>query len=191
MKVHQSLNLVLGIILFATLTRIAIPSLVGHPPNFSGIDAIALFCGAHFNRRLSAMLITLLSVWVGDIVINSYQTGQVTLWYTGFYWQYACYGLIALLGSTLLRRATPAKLALSCLGSSILFFTITNFGVWYSGTLYPFTSLGLIECYAAAIPFFKNTLLSDLFFSAVFFGMYAMLTLRIFKVNPSHNPMYK
>lgn len=160
-------KIILSIVLFATITRIAIP---GHIPNFSPIDAIALFCGAYFPRRLIAIFVALLSVWVGDLLINKISMGHWVLFYQGFYWQYGCYLLITLLGTTLVNKVKPLHVVSACFASAILFFVISNFGVWYSGLLYPRNIDGFIACFVAAIPFFKNTLLSDLFFSTVLFG---------------------
>ena len=170
MKATNQINLVLGLILFATLTRIALPPFFTHLPNFSPVDAIGLFCGAYFSRRMVAICIALLSVWVGDIFINKLLLGHWTLFYQGFYWQYGSYVLVTLLGSTLAANIKPVRIASTCFASSILFFLISNFGVWFSGTLYPLTIDGFISCYIAAIPFYKNTLLSDLFFSSILFG---------------------
>jgi hypothetical protein len=60
--------------------------------------------------------------------------------------------------------------------SSILFFVITNFGVWLTGGgwFYPRTWQGLVECYVMAIPFFRNTLAGDLVFTGVLFGLFEL-----------------
>ena len=62
------------------------------------------------------------------------------------------------------------RIAGATVASAILFFAITNFGVWAIDHLYPRTLAGLASCYIAAIPFFRNTLLSGLFYSALLFG---------------------
>jgi len=49
---------------------------------------------------------------------------------------------------------------------------VSNFGTWLSGTLYPMSLTGLTECFIMAIPFYGNTLLGDLFYVAVLFGIY-------------------
>lgn len=172
---RSSSHFILCIVLFATISRIAIPSIIGHPPNFSPIDAIALFSGAYFAQRYMAILVTLFSVWVGDVLINSFFIGHLELFYSGFYWQYASYVLIVLLGACLTPKITPTRLGLASIGSATLFFSVTNFGVWYSGLLYPFTLDGLIACYVAAIPFYKTSLLSDLVFTGALFGIYELL----------------
>jgi hypothetical protein len=172
-------KILLSIILFATLTRIAIPSFLGHPPNFSAIDATALFCGAYFSRRSMACLVVLLSVWMGDILLSKIVMGQWNLFYSGFYWQYGCYFLITFIGAALKDKVSPLRLASACLTSSIVFFGISNFGVWCSGFLYPQTVDGLITCYVSAIPFFKNTLLSDLFFTGLLFGSFNLIKITL------------
>lgn len=168
-------NILLSIILFATMSRIAIPFLIGHPPNFSAIDTTALFCGAYLNRRWVAVVMVLFSVWIGDIFLNKILLGHWVLFYSGFYWQYICYFLITLIGASLKNKIGPVCLISACLASALLFFGISNFGVWYSGSLYPLNLEGLVACYVSAIPFFKNTLFSDLFFSLVLFGLMKLI----------------
>jgi len=67
-------------------------------------------------------------------------------------------------------RVTGAVLA-----SSVAFFTVSNFGMWASG-YYPRTWDGLVQCYTAALPFFRNTLASDVLYSAALFGGHALLS---------------
>ena len=145
-------KIIISIIVFATLTRVAIPPFFGHLPNFSALDALALFCGAYCERRMMAVALCLISVWVGDILLTH------TLFYEGFYWQYGSYALITLLGATCWqkrgskwfpRRQQQWRMALASV------FVITNFGVWFSGSLYPLLE-SLIACYIAAVPFFDT-----------------------------------
>ena len=58
--------------------------------------------------------------------------------------------------------------------SSIAFFLITNFGTWLMWDIYPKTGAGLISCYIAGIPFFKGTIMGDLFFNLALFGSFAL-----------------
>jgi hypothetical protein len=59
--------------------------------------------------------------------------------------------------------------------SSVLFFLITNFGVWAVSGMYVKNLLGLQQCLVMALPFFRNTLIGDLFYSGMFFGGYEIL----------------
>lgn len=181
----SELTLVVSIFLFAILTRIAIPPFFGHPANFSPLNAIALFCGTCFHRRFIAFIIAILAAWLGDVLLSKLFFSHWVLFYPGCYWQYTCYALITALGFTLKFKITPLRLVSASLASSLLFFIISNLGVWLSGLLYPFTLTGLINCYLAAIPFFQNTLLSDLFFSIILFGCFKLLD------TYSHNPFLK
>ena len=54
--------------------------------------------------------------------------------------------------------------------SSVIFFILTNLGVWYLS--YPKNVEGLITCFTLAVPFFINTILGDLFYSFIFFRSY-------------------
>ena len=63
----------------------------------------------------------------------------------------------------------------SSIGVGVVFFIVSNFGVWLGGTMYPMTFEGLVTCYVAAIPFFRATLTSNILFSFILFGGYYAL----------------
>lgn len=172
---RQTSLIFLSIIIFSTILRILLPFQWSFPVNFSPLDAIALLSGAYCSKRVSGFFICLISVWVGDIFINRIYFSHWSLFYPGFYWQYSGYLLISLIGSLLRHRLSLINLIFASLTSSILFFMISNFGVWFSGFLYPLTLNGLTDCYIAAIPFFKNTILSDLFFCIIFFTVFSLI----------------
>jgi len=77
-------------------------------------------------------------------------------------------------GYFLLKKITLKKVLMSSIGSSLIFFVITNFGVWASGSMYPLNVNGLISCFVLAIPFYKGTLLGFLFYSSFLFGVFEM-----------------
>ena len=89
--------------------------------------------------------------------------------------QYLAVTLVVLLGWAALSRVTALRVGGAALGASILFFALTNFGVWLLSGMYPMTASGLAACYVAAIPFFQNTVAGDLFFSGVLFGGLALM----------------
>jgi hypothetical protein len=150
---------------FAVLTAMVIAGtaarLIPHPPNFSPIGALALFGGATFASKRAAFLVPLMAMCLSDLVLGFSSITPVV---------YGSFALISCLGLWVRRRQTVWQLAGASLVSAVLFFVLTNFGVWVLGDWYPKTLPGLAECYAAAIPFFRNTLWSDLFYSAVLFG---------------------
>jgi len=142
-------------------------------PNAAPIAAIALFGGAYFTNKKMAFIIPALALLFSDIILEiTFQAGMQP--YPGFYGMmavvYASFLLIVLIGFYLRKRIKPGPIVISALAASVLFFLITNFAVWVMGGTYPMTFTGLIICYEAGIPFFKNTLISNLLFTAVLFG---------------------
>src|SRR6201999_797234 len=80
--------------------------------------------------------------------------------------------LVAMVGWFLQRKGTWLRIAGASVVGSVVFFFSSNFTLWLTGALYPVTPAGLTTCFVQAIPFFKNTLLGDLLYSAVFLGSY-------------------
>jgi hypothetical protein len=92
---------------------------------------------------------------------------------------YGCLVLTVCLGFWLRRRRSAGRIVAAAVVESVLFFGVTNFAVWAMTSLYPRDFSGLTTCYAAAIPFFRNTLAGDLIFSGVLFGGMAMAEWRL------------
>ncbi len=146
-----------ALIAAATLLRLA-----PHAPNFQPMDALALFGGAVLPGRW-AFVVPLGAVALSDAVLGFYGVGMI--------WVYASYILIVVLGRLALRRRSGMAVAGTAVASAVLFYVVTNFGEW-TGPLYPHTLAGLAASYAAAIPFFRNTVLSDVAYSLALFGIY-------------------
>lgn len=144
--------------------------LLPHPPNFAPIAAMALFGGAYFNRKTFAFIIPLAAMFLTDAIIGFYPSAWLT---------YISFALIVVLGIIMLKKVSVKNLIIASLTASISFFAITNFGVWALGTLYPKTPAGLMESYVAAIPFFQNSLVGDLFFVGVMFGAYELVKSKV------------
>jgi len=145
------------IILLASAIR-----LLPHIPNFSPIGAIALFSSVILPFRF-ALILPLSVMFISDYFLGFHATLP---------WVYGSFALITLLGLILRRHFNPLNTLKTSLASSVLFYTITNLGVFISTNLYPHTFSGLIQCYIAAIPFFRNTLNGDLFYNSLLFGSY-------------------
>lgn len=141
--------------------------LIPHPPNFTPIGAIALFGGAQFAGIGTALLTPLSAMVLSDLLLGF-----------GFHsvmpFVYGSFVLIVCLGRWIGRRPTPLAVAGGTVSASLVFFVVTNFGVWLVGHLYPLTLRGLLVCYVAAIPFFENTLAGDAFYTALLFGGFAL-----------------
>ncbi len=148
-------------ILGAVVSRV-----VPHPPNVAPITALALFGAVYLDKRY-AFIIPMGAMLVSDWFIG---------FYSGMIWVYGSFMLIGCVGLLLRNHLTPTRVIGSSLVGSVLFFTITNFGVWVSSQVsYPHTLAGLGTCYLAAIPFFRNTVLGDLVYVGALFGLYELL----------------
>jgi hypothetical protein len=81
------------------------------------------------------------------------------------------YAAICLLGMEALRKPTILRVAASVLASATSFFLLSNFMVWAGGRMYPRTLAGLGSCYTAAIPFYRNDLVSTAITAGALFGL--------------------
>ena len=140
--------------------------LLPHPPNFAPIAAMALFGGAYFNKKSLAFAIPLIALFLTDLIIGIYSYAWIV---------YLSFALIVVLGIVMLKKVSVKNVVITSLTASVSFFAITNFGVWALGTLYPKTPAGLMESYIAAIPFFQYSLIGDLFFVGLMFGVYELV----------------
>ena len=168
--------LLAGMIVVAALTR-----LLPHPPNFSPVEAIALFGGAYFASRQWSMVVPLLALLVSDLALGVLHGASYASYLGGhtFWSVYACIALSVVLGFGLRGKASGGRVIGYSLAGSVLFFVVTNLAVWLWDPMYPKTGAGLAACYAAAIPFFRWTVLGTLFYSAVLFGGFALLRQRV------------
>lgn len=166
--------IIAGFILFAALAR-----LFPHAYNFTPIGAIALFGAAYFGSKKWAFIVPIFALWISDLILNNYIYSAYydgfTLFTSGFLYIYGGFALIVVLGFFLFDKVTIPRVLGGAIGGSIIFFIVSNFGVWISSPMYPLTLEGLILCYTAAIPFFHNTLGGTLIYSAALFGAYEYL----------------
>ncbi len=163
------------IILSLIIVAAAVTRLVPHPMNFAPLGAMALFGGAYFGRKGLGLLITMLAWLLSDLILNNfvYNASGGFVWFTqGAIFIYGSIALIYALGTRILKQPSWFKVVAGSLSASVLFFVMTNFGVWFSGTMYPLTLEGLLACYTAAIPFFQNTLAGDLVYAGALFLTY-------------------
>ena len=143
-------------ILFITLfiTVAALMRLIPHPPNFVPITAIAIFAGVKLNNIKIAYAIPISIMLISDLFIGFYTISLFV--YLAF--------ILIITYSSFIKKYSIKNIILS----SVIFFIITNFGVWLMGG-YPKSIEGLVLCYTMAIPFFTNSIIADLFFSAILY----------------------
>ena len=177
------------IVLVAFILIAAFSRMIPHPLNFSPLGAIGIFGAAHFSKKWHALIAPLAATWLSDLFINNIiyvkYYPEFTWISSGFYWQYGAYVLIVLAGFIIMKKVNTATVFTGALASSAIFFLVSNFGCW-PGSSYPQNMGGLMECYAAGVPFLKNTLLSDLFFAGVLFGGFALAQKQVPSLRPAH-----
>lgn len=159
LKINRTLILiVLTLAAFGVIMR-----LVPHPANLAPVGAIALFAGAVLPRKL-AWWLPLAIMIASDLVLGTYD---------GILFTWAGFLLVALFGMTLRGASNWLRVPFGALGASVIFFIVSNFGTWLQGGMYEHTWAGLVLCYEMALPFFRNTFIGDLLYSALLFGAYA------------------
>jgi hypothetical protein len=170
MKTPRFFTLV-GMIIFAALAR-----LLPHPWNFTPVAAMALFGGAQFESKAMGFVVPFGALFLSDILLGPHPT---------FFFVYGAFALTVLIGFSLRGKPSVSGIALAALSSSLSFFLITNFGHWMVSFDYPKTFSGLMVCYSAAIPFFRNTLAGDFFYTAILFGLMTMAERRFPALQPA------
>lgn len=158
---HLQLAVALSLVVFAISLR-----LLPHPANFAPVAAVAIFGGSVLPRKI-AVWVPLVAMILSDAVIGFYSMMPVT---------WACYVAIAFASSIWLRKPNVLKGAILTISSSLFFFVVTNFAVWLNSGIYTHSWNGLARCYVMALPFFRNTAASDLFYTAALFGLFALAT---------------
>lgn len=157
----QKENLLILFILIAIWFR-----LIPHLPNFTPITSLALFSGLMFKRRWLSVTIPILAMILSDLVLGF---SEITIW--------VYLGISTISMVSWFQRKININ---SILISSLVFFIISNFGVWVIG--YPHTMDGLLTCFTLAIPFFGYSILGDLFWGYTFKYSYKLLESKILKV---------
>lgn len=162
----------------------ALLRLTPHMANFAPISAIAIFGGANLSKR-SAILVPLLAVIISDyllLYVNPFGSPMVdfsriqpvtAMFHDTTLYVWGSFLVSGLIGIWLKAHKKPSYIVAASFLASIQFFIITNFGVW-AGGMYSRGIDGLLESYLMGLPFFKWTLLGDLFYTGVLFGVYEL-----------------
>lgn len=183
-------------ILFGTAAR-----LVPHLDNFAPISALALFSGAALAPVINSRRGGKDFAWVLILPVATFLVSDILIWvlrysngdfYPNSFWiqrmfDYSCIFIISWLSRYFSKGihlpGSWLKILTMTLGSSSLFFIVSNFGCWVvnsmsSNSIYSNDFTGLLNCWIAGIPFYRGTMLGDLFYSAFFFGVYIYLIQR-------------
>ncbi len=156
----------------------AVGRLIPHVPNVTPLGASCLFAGSRIGGYL-AYLLPLVVMLATDPIVghaggahSGYSSASLVI--------YAAFMINVWIGRRLVRTVTATRVGVAAFLCSLQFFLLTNFAVWFlaagADRFYPKTLGGLMECYAAALPFWGRTLAGDLLFSGAIFGVYALLS---------------
>ena len=159
----QYLKISIGIFLALAASRF-----IPHPPNFTSLLALSFYVPALLGVRYIPALV--LSFLITDIFIGFHSTFLFT------------WGSVVVIGlfarrfnETILRRISGALIG------AVIFFIISNFGVWAFSPMYAKTLTGFVQCYSLALPFYGTSLMGDLVYSTILFGAYQL----VFSKNPN------
>lgn len=174
-----TLLLALALLLAAAFFRVVRLEALPELPNFAPVMAIAL-CGALLLPGWMALVVPFTALLVSDILLNFHY--GVAAFGTGELIRYAVYALGICAGLTLRKRnaGSPAVFA-TVAGSSLLFYLVTNTAAWLGNAAYPQSLGGLVQSLTIGLPgfpptwvFFRNSLVSDLLFTALILGAVAL-----------------
>ncbi|RJO59040.1 hypothetical protein C4546_04405 [Candidatus Parcubacteria bacterium] len=152
-------NLTAGILIaFAVAARF-----LPHPANFAPVAAVAMFSGVYLGKRAS-IVVPVLAMMASDIFLGLHNL---------IFFTWGCMILSGLIGRVVRKKKNVYTIAGGILLGSVIFFLVTNAAVWFfnHGEFYAFNFSGLILAYEYGLPFFRNTVLGDLFYTGVFFGV--------------------
>ncbi len=174
-----NLFLILGAVLVASVFRI-----IPHYPNFTPVAAIALMGGAFIGNRWLSVLVPLLAMLVSDyltlVFVNAaWATPYEYFSSVGTLFIYASIVVTTLLGrlngrpqnESFISKNYSGKLAFNALAAAIIFFVLSNIGVWLNGDIFATNAVGLGATFIAALPFFGYNVAGNLLYSFLFFGI--------------------
>ncbi len=157
--------------------------------NFTPVGAMALFGGAYFADKWKSYVFPLLTLFLSDVIMMQtvyakYATGIL---FSGWYWTYLGFAATVLIGHLVIRKVRIGNILIACVAAAVVHWLLADFGTWMSPTnIDPTTGQhytkdwqGLLKCYTMGLPFMKNVLLSNLVYSAIFFGLFEFMERKI------------
>lgn len=150
--------------------------------NFTAIGAAALFAGVVLKDKKLAYIVPLTAMLLSDVFFQLFT--EIPGFYGGeMFFVYGGFVLTTFMG-TRIRKAKAGNIFLASIASGLILYLMSNLGTFIFRDLYPHTLSGLLACYYAAIPFYKNdlfgsfflnTIMGNVFYTGILFGAYALL----------------
>jgi len=154
-----------GLVVLAMILAAAVLRIAPHPWNLTPVGAMALFGGAMFRDKRTALLLPLGALFAGDLAIGFHKLMPIV---------YASFLVNVVIGFWLRERRSVARIGAATLAGAVQFFVITNFATWAFLGTYPLTATGLGTCYLRGLPLLRNTLAGDAIYAALLFGGFAL-----------------
>lgn len=176
-------------ILVAGVLRITAAGHITPFSNFSPVGAMALFGGAYFADKWKSYLFPLLTLFLGDVIMSQtiYKAYATGIMYEGWYWTYLGFAAMVLIGQLVIKKVRITNIVFASVGAALAFWLLADLGTFMSHhnidmtTGLPFTRdfQGLVKCYIQGLPLVKNTILSNLVYSGIFFGLFELMQNKI------------
>jgi hypothetical protein len=157
----------------AAIAAVALYRISPHLPNLTPVGAMFVLGGLYLGRGWGWMAAPFAGLIVSDTVLNLAYDGRPI--HAGRVFDYVAFLAIGLFARWMAGKPLAARIG-AVVAAPVLFFLISNLGVWAGGSMYPRTAQGLIDCYTLAMPFFRGTLIGDWLFAGV--GMVVLEGLR-------------
>ncbi len=148
------------------MTLLVISRMISDIPNFTSTIALIMFTSYLIRDKFLSVLVIIVSQIISDLYIGIYSS---------MFFVYGAYVFIALLSPIIMNKLNFKSVLISSLVTPTIFYIVSNFGVWITGSTYPLSLDGLIMCYVAGIPFFDETLLSTVVFSVTIYVMMKLI----------------
>ena len=180
---QKQIKLLLSLVTVGIVSRF-----LPHPPNVTAVAAASLFAGAILNSRIFAVMLPMVIMYLSDFAINntlmrSYFPNHegLVLWSSYMTWVYIGFAATALIGFYFLKNRNNAKLAGGAVLATLVFWLLSNYGMFIEPGRYPQTFAGAIACYTLSLPFLLYSLIGNLIFTFAIFGIYDSVNERYFK----------
>jgi hypothetical protein len=175
-------NTIIAVILFMVVGAFA--RLIPHMPNFTPVESLTIFGAAYLSKKHWALILSVFLIYVSDFIINNtiarsfFPDVEGIVWFSSYMiYNFVAMALIVLVSSKIITKVNIKNVGVSVLLASIIFFIITNFGSWAGDkSVYSNDMSGLMASFTAGLPFFRNSLLSNVVFTTVIFGSFEMYT---------------
>jgi len=141
---------------------------------FTPLGAMALFGGAYFQKNIKAYLFPLLTLWLGDIILNRVvYFNEWRLFYDGWHFTYGAYALMVFAGQRMIKKASVKNIVLASLVVTLIHWIGTSPScLLIENSMYPKTWQGYLTSLVAAIPYERNFLIGTLANCGILFGVF-------------------